>query len=102
MITDNPFDLSGETPAAADTLLVASTLLPLRVRTAASLSVRLIPLLDSAKTSVRDELKRGFISLLYSGMELLLDRTHCVIFGNSIPTLTSQKVLPPVEPRDVE
>ena len=68
MITDNPFDLSGETPAAADTLLVASTLLPLRVRTAASLSVRLIPMLDSAKTSVRDELKRGFISLLYSGM----------------------------------
>ena len=83
MITDNPFDLSGETPAAADTLLVAATL-RLRVRTAASLSVRLIPLLDSAKTSVRDELKRGFISLLYSGMELLLDRTHCVIFGNSI------------------
>ena len=83
MITDNPFDLSGETPAAADTLLVASTL-PLRVRTAASLSVRLIPMLDSAKTSVRDELKRGFISLLYFGMELLLDRTHCVIFGNSI------------------
>lgn len=101
MITDNPFDLSGETPAAADTRLVAATL-RLRVRTAASLSVRLIPMLDSAKTSVRDELKRGFISLLYSGMELLLDRTHCVIFGNSIPTLTSQKVLPPVEPRDVE
>ena len=67
MITDNPFDLSGETPAAADTRLVAATL-RLRVRTAASLSVRLIPMLDSAKTSVRDELKRGFISLLYSGM----------------------------------
>ena len=53
--------------AAADTRLVAATL-RLRVRTAASLSVRLIPMLDSAKTSVRDELKRGFISLLYSRM----------------------------------